>query len=249
MIQRAVIAATLAMLMLAALPTGASATLENKNENRSEDRDGQSRHENGRLGYLPVTLGDDGTLRIKTVILVQTRFIHIVRTSFGVDFKNLDKVDVGDVPLLGSLFGDRLDASDFNAENEVGAAYLAGADSLFAVIDDSIDVSDAELAVVNGPGVYQLVMEPKIIDVVSDDLGELGTLPSVESLLAGTAGPETTVVLGGLNRVDETERDKLPFLGDIPVLGRLFKGTVHEGDKRQLRIFITPSIIEDDGES
>lgn len=249
MIQRSVIAAAFAALMLAGLPSGVSANPDNKKDNQSEDRDGHSRHEGGRLDYLPITLGDDGTLRIKTVLLVQTRLIHVVSTSFGVDFDNLDKVDVGDVPLLGSLFGDRLDASDFNPENEVGAVYLAGADSLLVVIDDSVDVSETEPAVVNGPGVYEFLMEPKIVDVTPSDLGELGTLPSVESLLVGTAVAETAVVLSGLRRVDETQREKMPFLGDLPVLGRLFKGTVHRGDDRQLRIFITPSIIEDDGES
>jgi type IV pilus assembly protein PilQ len=55
-----------------------------------------------------------------------------------------------------------------------------------------------------------------------------------------------TVVLGGIlettNREDDT---KVPFLGDIPVLGYLFKTTSHQDDKDELMIFITPKIVRE----
>ncbi len=53
-----------------------------------------------------------------------------------------------------------------------------------------------------------------------------------------------TVVLGGIlvttHRVDET---KIPVLGDIPVLGHLFKQTVRKNDKDELLVFVTPKIV------
>ena len=55
-----------------------------------------------------------------------------------------------------------------------------------------------------------------------------------------------TVVLGGI--FQQTERDsvaKVPFLGDVPVLGHLFKTTARTNDKTELLIFITPKIIAD----
>jgi len=55
-----------------------------------------------------------------------------------------------------------------------------------------------------------------------------------------------TVVLGGIlsttNREDDT---KVPFLGDIPVLGYLFKTTNHQDNKDELMIFITPKIVRE----
>src|SRR5579863_5089994 len=55
-----------------------------------------------------------------------------------------------------------------------------------------------------------------------------------------------TVVLGGIlsttNREDDT---KVPYLGDIPILGHLFKTTDHKDDKDELMIFITPKIVRE----
>ena len=55
-----------------------------------------------------------------------------------------------------------------------------------------------------------------------------------------------TVVLGGI--FQQTERDsvtKVPFFGDIPVVGNLFKSTGRTNDKTELLIFITPKIVTD----
>ncbi len=55
-----------------------------------------------------------------------------------------------------------------------------------------------------------------------------------------------TVVLGGILSTTEREDDtKVPYLGDIPVLGHLFKNTVHQDNKDELMIFITPKIVRE----
>ena len=55
-----------------------------------------------------------------------------------------------------------------------------------------------------------------------------------------------TAVIGGLVRqnITETER-KVPVLGDIPLLGLLFKFNSSTKDKKEVIIFITPTIVED----
>lgn len=53
-----------------------------------------------------------------------------------------------------------------------------------------------------------------------------------------------TVVLGGI--FQQTERDsvtKVPFFGDLPLFGNLFKTTGRTNDKTELLIFITPKIV------
>jgi type IV pilus assembly protein PilQ len=53
-------------------------------------------------------------------------------------------------------------------------------------------------------------------------------------------------VLGGLFQQNEQNvTDKIPFLGDIPVLGNLFKSTSKLVTRTELLIFITPRIIND----
>jgi type IV pilus assembly protein PilQ len=55
-----------------------------------------------------------------------------------------------------------------------------------------------------------------------------------------------TVVLGGLfQQNDSNVVDKIPFLGDIPYLGNLFKSTTKLSTRTELLIFITPRIITD----
>jgi type IV pilus assembly protein PilQ len=55
-----------------------------------------------------------------------------------------------------------------------------------------------------------------------------------------------TVVLGGLfQQIENNVTDKVPFLGDIPFLGYLFKSTSKLQTRTELLIFITPRIITD----
>ena len=55
-----------------------------------------------------------------------------------------------------------------------------------------------------------------------------------------------TVVLGGIyDGSQDTTVSKVPFLGDVPVLGNLFKTTVKENSKTELIIFLTPRIIDE----
>lgn len=56
-----------------------------------------------------------------------------------------------------------------------------------------------------------------------------------------------TIVLGGLIDEDVQESlSKVPILGDVPILGHLFKSTSVTTRKRNLMVFIRPTIIRDD---
>ena len=58
-----------------------------------------------------------------------------------------------------------------------------------------------------------------------------------------------TVVLGGLIREDvQKVEDKIPLLGDIPLIGRLFRSSVEQHLKRNLVVFVSARIIKPDGE-
>ena len=55
-----------------------------------------------------------------------------------------------------------------------------------------------------------------------------------------------TVVLGGIYQQTERNNEtKVPLLGDVPVLGYLFKTTGRESTKTELLVFITPKIVTD----
>ena len=55
-----------------------------------------------------------------------------------------------------------------------------------------------------------------------------------------------TVVLGGILETEDRESEKkVPYLGDVPVLGRLFKTTNRVNNKDELLIFVTPKILHE----
>ena len=55
-----------------------------------------------------------------------------------------------------------------------------------------------------------------------------------------------TVVLGGIfEQQERTTVTKVPFLGDLPVVGVLFKNTASVSDRTELIIFITPRVISE----
>ena len=55
-----------------------------------------------------------------------------------------------------------------------------------------------------------------------------------------------TIVLGGIYTEDNTESyTKVPFFGDLPIAGRLFRRDSLTEDKQELLIFITPKIIDE----
>ncbi|MEO4079304.1 MULTISPECIES: type IV pilus secretin PilQ [Acinetobacter] len=55
-----------------------------------------------------------------------------------------------------------------------------------------------------------------------------------------------TVILGGVfEQTTTNSQTKVPFFGDLPVVGRLFRKDVKSDDKQELLIFVTPRIVND----
>lgn len=55
-----------------------------------------------------------------------------------------------------------------------------------------------------------------------------------------------TVVIGGIFTLTETnDQTKVPFFGDIPILGNLFKSSSKTSNKQEMLVFITPKMISD----
>jgi general secretion pathway protein D len=57
---------------------------------------------------------------------------------------------------------------------------------------------------------------------------------------------QQTVVIGGLIRDSDTNSEtRIPILGDIPILGALFRNTTRSTQKSNLLLFLTPYVIRD----
>lgn len=79
------------------------------------------------------------------------------------------------------------------------------------------------------------------------DLGDYGLVPQIDKREITTAvlvEDGQTVVIGGVYEfTDRSSLSKVPFLGDIPFLGNLFKKQGRSKEKAELLIFITPKIL------
>lgn len=77
------------------------------------------------------------------------------------------------------------------------------------------------------------------------------TRPIIETRFVNTqlaVEDGATVVMGGLSTLKETTvENKVPYLGDIPFLGRLFRRDTRTKDKKNLMIFVTTRILNEEG--
>ncbi len=81
-------------------------------------------------------------------------------------------------------------------------------------------------------------------DELTDETGPTSSTRSLETRVV--VHDQETVVLGGLTQEKEThDVTKVPLLGDIPLLGYLFKTTTRTKHKTNLLIMLTPYIIKD----
>jgi len=109
------------------------------------------------------------------------------------------------------------------------------------------------------PAVLELSVTPRItpddriimdLEVKKDSVGQVyANIPSIDTKKVTTqvlCDNGDTIVLGGIfEQTTRTTVEKVPVLGDIPVLGYLFKRTIKQDDKTELLIFVTPKIVKE----
>ena len=92
-----------------------------------------------------------------------------------------------------------------------------------------------------------VVNQDSVGDLVPSGTG--GLIPTIDTTELTTqvlVGNGETVVLGGVFQNEElTQVQKVPWLGDIPYLGTLFKNTSNRTSKTETLIFITPRILSE----
>jgi type IV pilus assembly protein PilQ len=175
--------------------------------------------------------------------------------------------------ILGSDYVVDLELSAAQAEGRgevVSSPRLITANQKEASIEQGVEIPYQESAssgattVQFKKAVLSLKVTPQItpdnriildLNVKKDSVGQVlvasggANVPSIDTREVTTqvlVNDGQTVVLGGIlesdRRHDET---KVPYLGDIPVLGHLFKTTRRTNNKDELLIFVTPKILRE----
>ena len=99
----------------------------------------------------------------------------------------------------------------------------------------------------------QITPDDKIImdlEVKKEKVGQVFFgVPSIDTQRVNTqvlvANGETAVLGGIYEQTERNDVDKVPFFGDIPIIGNVFKRRTKQDDKTELLIFITPKIMDE----
>ncbi|MCK4951470.1 MAG: type IV pilus secretin PilQ family protein, partial [Gammaproteobacteria bacterium] len=96
----------------------------------------------------------------------------------------------------------------------------------------------------------RIIMDLKINKDSPDFTRSVGGVPPVDTreiITQVLVKNGDTVVLGGVYEQERTHRsNKVPFFGDLPLLGFLFRDKADLDNKSELLIFVTPKILKDE---
>ena len=169
--------------------------------------------------------------------------------------------------LTGSSLID-LEISALQAENEgeiISSPRVVTADRHQARIEQGVEIpylsaaSSGATQVQFKKAVLSIDVTPQItpddrvimdLSVNNDTVGDIfAGVPSIDTREVNTqvlVNNGDTVVLGGIyEQIKREEIDKVPFLGDIPLIGYFFRHSLETDAKRELLIFVTPKILKD----
>lgn len=151
---------------------------------------------------------------------------------------------------LGSaagLLGGATGASTSGALGGLGSA-LSGLGGLVSPVEyEDVGITLRILPQVNESNYVRLEIDQEVSDIKgASNLSQnipTRTKRSVKSVVL--VEDQSTIVIGGLMKERETETvTKIPFLGDIPLIGALFRNTGKKKIKQNLVLMLTPYIIE-----
>lgn len=112
-----------------------------------------------------------------------------------------------------------------------------------------IDTGLGVLPRINGDGTVTMTLQPRVSDtgLFIQGPGDVGGAFETRTQQLFTqrrvANGETIVVGGFIRKNDSNSIQKVPILGDLPIIGSLFRTTAKTSEDRELLIFITPRIV------
>ena len=136
---------------------------------------------------------------------------------------------------------------------EVGYVTTTGSSSAGGLLQQTVQFKDVLLEMkvtptITNDGRVFLNMNVKKDEIEGFVDAEIGSVPLINKREVNTAvliEDGQTVVIGGVYEFrDRSDIQKVPFLGDIPFLGNLFKKKGKNREKAELLIFVTPKVLQ-----
>lgn len=199
--------------------------------------------------------------------------LPVLNDRYNVNLPVSDPAGRIGLAILGSDYLVDLELSAAQAEGRgeiVSSPRVITANQKQALIEQGVEIPYQEASASGATAtqfkkaVLSLTVTPQItpddriimdLEVTQDTVGQFvpsatgGQVPSIDTRRIITqvlVNDGETVVLGGIFETERRDSEtKVPLLGDIPVVGRLFKRTDAVSNKRELLIFVTPKILRE----
>jgi type IV pilus assembly protein PilQ len=209
-----------------------------------------------RNGNITVTPGTDGTVTFALPTLFQypTRFLSALQAQ----------ITSGNAKILTdpTLVVQEGETATVNLTQEVVGNISSETESTNNLTTRTVtaQIREAglilEIAVnrIDDNGFISLAVNPRVTAIgarqnlsVGDDTNQIALL-NVRQLRSGQIrlrDGQTLILSGIIQESDRTEVSKVPILGDIPLLGALFRSTNRSNQRQEVIVLLTPQIIDD----
>jgi general secretion pathway protein D len=102
---------------------------------------------------------------------------------------------------------------------------------------------------INDDGYITMKIKPEVSSVVDVLITPSGNqIPIIDTSLAETTvmvKDNSTIIIGGLRRDEESSSARrIPFLGDLPFFGSIFRSQTNATERSELLVMITPHIVD-----
>ncbi len=137
--------------------------------------------------------------------------------------------------------------------DEIGYVTSTGGGTTGGVSTPNVQFKNVVLSLKVTPTITQDNRVFMALELIKDDIKgfidtSIGSVPQISKRHMTTAvlvDSGQTIVIGGVYEFKNQESlNKVPFLGDLPGLGNLFRSKNHSSDKAEMLIFITPKILQ-----
>jgi pilus assembly protein CpaC len=180
-----------------------------------------------------------------------TTYLSLTHASYGVEaaLKALEKKGVVNTlaePTLVAISGHE---AKFLAGGEIPVPILQGGATGVTIEWKEFGVGLKFTPTVVDSGVVSLKVEPEVSTLDWDNGIVLGgfAVPALRTRKAESTvelrDGQTLVVAGLITREDSKNVSKFPILGDIPILGVLFKSTSFMQNETELVLLVTPKVV------
>jgi general secretion pathway protein D len=184
--------------------------------------------------------GDSNVLSTPHIIALDNTEAEI---SIGENIPLQTNIAGGGMPNLGALAGAAGGQNNLGALGALGGLGFGGFNAQRAEVGTKVKI----VPHINEENQVRLELEEEISNPGAPT-GQLGAVPITKRTAKTTVvvDDQQTVVIGGLMRDDKTQNaTKIPILGDLPVLGFLFRSSGEKLRKTNLLLILTPHVIRD----